>query len=114
MGGSSSTNQPGNYGSQGIPSASNAPGGRVYGCAWTDSAGNFWLFGGYGEATTANANGDLNDLWEYSNGQLTWIGGSNQAEQAGVYGTMGTPAPANVPGARWEAIGSLVAGKSSA
>jgi len=102
MGGSSATNQSGNYGTQGTPSPTNSPGARVYGCSWTDSAGNFWLFGGYGAAASI-LQGDLNDFWKYSNGEWTWIDGSNQTEQAGVYGTMGTPAPANFPGARWEA-----------
>ena len=44
----------------------------------------------------------LNDLWMYSisSGQWTWMSGSNVVNQIGTYGTLGTPAPANVPGAR--------------
>jgi N-acetylneuraminic acid mutarotase len=99
-GGSEQIDQPGVYGTQGTPSAGNAPGARVYANSWTDAAGNFWLFGGYGASSTA-AQGDLNDLWKYSNGQWTWVSGSNQTEQAGVYGTQGSAAVANVPGARW-------------
>jgi N-acetylneuraminic acid mutarotase len=33
-------------------------------------------------------------------GQWVWEGGSDTANASGVYGTQGTPAPANVPGAR--------------
>jgi hypothetical protein len=101
MGGSSTTDQPANYGTLGVPSASNSPGARGWPCSWTDSSGNFWLFGGYGEATTSIPQGYLNDLWEYSNGKWTWMGGSNQTAQPGVYGTMGASASANVPGGRW-------------
>ena len=102
MGGSNTIDQPGTYGTQGTTSAHNTPGARVWGCSWTDQAGNFWLFGGFG-ATPHNGQGDFNDLWQYTNGEWTWMGGSNQAEQPGAYGTMGTAAPSNIPGARWEA-----------
>src|SRR5581483_6911091 len=36
-------------------------------------------------------------------GLWTWIGGSDVAEQSGVYGTRGAGAPGNIPGARSEA-----------
>jgi hypothetical protein len=42
----------------------------------------------------------LNDLWKYSAGEWTWVGGSNLYAQPGVYGTETVPAPANIPGAR--------------
>ncbi len=103
MGGSSQVNQPGLYGTQGTPSANNTPGARVYSVSATDPSGNFWLFGGYGYASSGSQ-GDLNDLWKYSSGQWTWVSGSSQTEQAGVYGTEGTPAPGNVPGARYQAV----------
>src|SRR5437870_3031135 len=49
MSGPSATDQPGVYGTQGVPSPSNYPGARGWGeLSWTDSTGNFWLFGGYG------------------------------------------------------------------
>lgn len=101
VGGSQTADQPGIYGTKGAPSASNSPGSRVLACSWTDLSGDFWLFGGYGFASTS-AMGDFNDLWEYSNGQWAWMGGSSGTEQAGVYGTLGTSAPANFPGARWQ------------
>src|SRR5580704_8740444 len=68
--------QPGTYGTQGTPSASNVPGSRYQSVSSTDAAGNFWLFGGSG-ADWMGTYGDLNDLWKYSSGQWTWIGGSN-------------------------------------
>jgi hypothetical protein len=59
------------YGTFGIPSAGNHPGGRHYANSWTDTNGNFWLFGGLGSAAdivliSGSEAGDmLNDLWEY-------------------------------------------------
>jgi N-acetylneuraminic acid mutarotase len=91
--------QPGVYGTQGTASASNLPGARVASATWVDASGNLWLFGGDGIDSTTNL-GDLNDLWKYSSGEWTWMGGSDLAVQPGIYGTMGTPATGNIPGAR--------------
>jgi len=44
--------QPGVYGSLGVASASNIPGGRVGAISWTDSSGDLWLFGGNGYDST--------------------------------------------------------------
>jgi hypothetical protein len=101
--GANVVSQPGVYGTQGMPSASNVPGGRNSAVGWTDAAGNFWLFGGVGLATT-DTPGALNDLWEFSAGQWTWIGGSNLPQQPGSYGTLGVAAPGNIPGARSGAV----------
>jgi len=92
-------NQIGTYGTQGTPAPSNVPGGRYGAATWTDAAGNLWLFGGDGYDSTGTGGG-LNDLWKYSAGQWTWMGGSNLANQSGTYGSQGTPAAGNVPGAR--------------
>ncbi len=101
-GGANIVNQLGSYGAQGIVSLSNSPGGRAYSSTWTDAAGNFWLFGGYGLASTgAGVTGHLNDLWKYRNGEWTWMNGSNQTEQPGSYGTQGVAAPGNTPGGRY-------------
>ncbi len=92
---------PGNYGTMGVPSATNDPGVR-HGCAtWTDKQGNLWLFGGEGYDITPNED-LLNDLWKYdkSTNQWTWIKGSNTLNDPGNYGTMGVANPANNPGAR--------------
>jgi hypothetical protein len=98
QGGSQSTAKAGIYGQQGVPSPLNNPGARGGGMSWIDPAGNFWLFGGTAYIGLAS----LNDLWKYSGGQWTWVSGSNDPAQShpGVYGTMGVPDPANVPGSR--------------
>jgi N-acetylneuraminic acid mutarotase len=100
MNGSSTVNQAGTYGTEGTATPGNVPGAREVAAAWTDDAsGNFWLFGGFGYDSTGTA-GDLDDLWKYSGGEWTWMSGSNATNQAGTYGTKGTAAPGNVPGAR--------------
>lgn len=101
--GSSTPNQAGIYGTLGVAAAGNVPGARCQAVGWTDSAGNLWLFGGLGLDSTGSSQ-NLNDLWKYSGGEWTWMGGSNVGEQSGVYGTLGTPAPGNFPGARALAV----------
>ena len=103
MGGSSTPNQSGTYGVQGVAATGNIPGGRLAGVTWTDSSGYLWLFGGQAIDSTG-ATGLLNELWRYGAGQWAWMGGSNLINQPGFYGTQGTPAPANIPGAREQAF----------
>ncbi|MGD0681059.1 MAG: Ig-like domain repeat protein [Terracidiphilus sp.] len=64
MSGSSAGNQPGVFGTLGVPAAGNIPAGRYYSPSWIDGSGNLWLFGGLG--TSVNG-GDsyLNDVWVY-------------------------------------------------
>jgi hypothetical protein len=103
MSGSNTPNHNGTYGTQGTAAAGNIPGARTFAISWTDTSGNLWLFGGFGlDSAGTSGGGELNDLWKYniSSGQWTWISGSNLIGQAGVYGTLGTPATSNVPGAR--------------
>lgn len=104
MGGSNATDQPGSYRTQGVAAAGNSPGARLGAVSWRDAAGNLWLFGGTGY-DSAGAAGYLNDLWEYSGGAWTWVGGAKEINQGGTYGTQGTAAPGNFPGARADAIG---------
>jgi N-acetylneuraminic acid mutarotase len=99
VGGSSAPNQSGVYGTQGTAAATNLPGARCASLTWVDSAGNFWLFGGDGYDSAGNS-GFLSDLWKYSNGQWTWVSGPTLAAKAGSYGTLGTAALGNIPGAR--------------
>ena len=96
-------NQLGTYGTQGTSAPSNIPGARQNAITWVDKAGNFWLFGGYGYASTGGSN-LLNDLWEYSAGQWTWMSGLNVGGQPGIYGTLGQAALTNIPGARWGSV----------
>lgn len=86
------------------PKANPYPGARVNAVTWTDSSGNFWLFGVFGK-DGAGTLGFLNDLWKYSGGTWTFVSGSSLANQVGVYGTQGTPSASNVPGGRQEAAG---------
>jgi N-acetylneuraminic acid mutarotase len=104
MGGSDTTYQPGVYGTQGVPAGTNIPGAREQASCWTDSSGNFWLFGGNGYDENGNG-GLLNDLWEFNptTKQWTWVAGSRFNSEVGVYGTLGTPAALNAPGARSDA-----------
>jgi N-acetylneuraminic acid mutarotase/protein involved in polysaccharide export with SLBB domain len=103
MGGSSlqSGAQPGVYGTLGTAAPGNMPGGRSSAASWTDNQGNFWLFGGSGY-DSKGTNGTLNDVWEFnpSTNQWTWMGGSNIVWMSGIYGSLGTPAAGNIPGAR--------------
>ena len=103
MSGSNTINQAGTYGTEGAAAPGNIPGARDGAVSWTDTSGNFWLFGGYGYDSTGTKI-ELNDLWKYSNGEWTWMGGSNLGGQAGTYGTKGTAASSNVPGARALAV----------
>ncbi len=103
--GANVVNQFGTYGTMGTAAAANTPGARVNAVTWTDKSGDFWLFGGYGRSSAvADEEGDLNDLWNYSGGQWTWVGGSSQTEQPGIYGTKGVAASSNVPGGRYLAV----------
>jgi hypothetical protein len=102
VGGSDLRAQPAVYGVQGTASPSNTPGGRDGAVVWADSSGNVWLFGG--ETNGVYPFYDVNDLWKYSAGQWTWVGGSNQPNQAGSYGILGTASPSNIPTPRDGAV----------
>ncbi len=54
MGGESTFNASGIYGTKGVPSSDNMIGYRSASVGWLDEAGNFWLFSGSG----------INDLWK--------------------------------------------------
>jgi len=99
IGGPSTSNQSGIYGTMGVPSPANNPGARISAATWTDLAGNFWLYGGTGY-DSKGANNSLGDMWEYSNGEWTWILGSNSIQPNAVWGTLGVAAPTNYPGSR--------------
>jgi hypothetical protein len=92
----------GTYGTLGVGSTTNVPGGRFGAVSWTDSAGNLWLFGG----SLLYSNGQLNDLWKYapSTRQWTWVSGANTVNVPGTYGVLGTGATANIPGARYRPV----------
>jgi len=116
QGGSSTvgSGQVGVYGTLGKPAPANIPGGRKRTISWTDASGNSWLFGGEGYDSVGTG-GLLNDLWKFdptlgTNGEWAWMGGSviipysktgtSENGEAGIYGTLGTASPRNVPGGR--------------
>jgi hypothetical protein len=89
------------YGTLGVPAPDNQPGGREGSVGWTDNKEDLWLFGGY----------LLNDLWKFHipNNEWTWMGGSQPIipdiyGTSGIYGTLGKPDAANIPGSRWLAV----------
>jgi len=102
VGGSKTVGAPGSYGTQGTAAPGNVPGARYAAASWSDASGDLWVFGGYGMDSTGTA-GDLNDLWKYSSGHWTWMGGSNTAAASGTYGALGVAATGNTPGARYAA-----------
>ena len=120
MGGSSTTpacsnqeacGQTGTYGTLDSASTGNNPGARISPATWTASNGHLWLFGGTGFDSVGNY-GNLNDLWEFNPSTLewTWEGGSSVIPNSldsqgsvGIYGKLGTPSAANIPGGRSQA-----------
>ncbi len=98
--GANITNQWGTYGTQGTAAAVNSPGSRLSSAFWEDLSGNFWLFGGFGFATSST--GSLNDVWRYNpkTNQWAWMKGATTIAQNGTYGSMGVTAPTNIPGSR--------------
>ncbi len=98
--GSSQAGQAANYGTKGVPSASNVPSGRMNSVGWIDSSSNLFLLGGGNPSV-------LNDLWKYDpkTGLWTWVSGSTSTSQLGVYGLLGVGSSTNAPGGRSEAAG---------
>lgn len=103
--GSDAIDQLGVYGTRGEPDPENVPGARLETVSWVDASGAFWLFGGDG-LDFAGTIFKLNDLWKLDPATLewTWVDGSKVPGAAGVYGTLNTPAEANVPGARSRSV----------
>ncbi len=97
--GSNLGDQNASYGVMGVPSAANTPGGRSSALTWTDTSGNLWLFGGDGYGAPGQ-NSFFDDLWEFSNGEWTWVSGSQLAQPGSVYGVKGVPSASNTPGWR--------------
>lgn len=89
------------YGSLGVESPTNIPGGRIHAYNWMDAAGNFWYFGGDGFG--AGGAGQMNDLWFYNRGTNNWKwvwGGTNPGYYGGYGHPKGTAGPNNAPGGR--------------
>lgn len=106
MGGSSTGNVAGVYGTKGVAATSNFPGGRESAVGMTDPNGNLWLFGGYAYDSTGLLT-PINDLWKYtpSTNEWTWVSGDKLAGATGTYGTKGVADVTNVPSARFDMAG---------
>lgn len=97
MNGSPTAGVSANYGTKGVPAATNTPGSRREGNAtWVDADNNLWMFGGETSGFFRN------DMWKYdvSLGQWVWMAGSSQLNQAATYGTQGVADSLNVPSGR--------------
>ncbi len=90
-----------NYGTMGVPSPLNDPGGRVE-CksSWVDTQNNLWMFGG--QTTAIGAGSEMNDMWKYDIGsnQWTFMKGDMIGASVGNYGIKNVEDPANVPSGR--------------
>ena len=86
-------------GQKGTYTANGTPGARLGASSWFDSTGNFWLFGGDAVDSTGAA-GPINDVWEFSGTQWTWVGGSNTNDDPGDYGTENVTLSTNLPPSR--------------
>jgi len=88
----------------GIPSPNNSPGTRVLGCsAWTDDAGDLWLFGGNGW-DSLQEHGYFNDLWRYNIASNEWtrMAGSSSTNSPGIYGNLYQSSDSAIPPIRQE------------
>lgn len=123
IGGSSSPDAYGAYGTKGVPHSANMPGARAEGVAWFESISKeAWIFGGAGRTSNESgtsteglvaksdlvrSSGNMNDLWRYSIpiGMWTWMSGSNTTTGVnGAYGTINLPSGTNSPGSRYGAV----------
>lgn len=97
--GSDLADQPGTYGTKGVPAPANVPGARGGAVSWIDPDGGLWLFGGFARPYSGPI---FNDLWRFdpAANEWTWVSGSDAGAQTGVFGTKGVPDPANVPGSK--------------
>lgn len=98
-------NGPTNFGTQGVPSATNFPGAHSLGATtWTDLNNNLWLYAGVSGGWDAN-------MWKYNiaTGQWTWMKGPGSCSCYNPnYGTIKVAASTNEPGSRAEASASWV------
>lgn len=95
--GGSTINQTGNWGSMGVTSATTTPPSLFQTEFWTAQDGTLWMYGG--RDTDAH---EYAALWKYdpANNTWTWIKGPNTYSYEGNFGTMGVPAPSNLPPAK--------------
>jgi hypothetical protein len=107
MAGDSTEDSQGYFGVKGVGSSYNIPPNLKGATSWTDKNGNFWLFGGFSNDNSGNYQLNYNTLWEFNPGTLewTWVSGSDECCEFGIYGTKGFPSINNSPGSRGYATG---------
>ena len=95
IGGPSTTNSAGVYGTKGVADPTNIPPARSNGMTWV-SDGNFYLFGGLDD------NGDdyFNDFWKWDGTNWTYLAGAQGPVNDVGSGTLGQADPNNIPSAR--------------
>lgn len=105
--GESVANRNGIYGTKGVPSIANKPGGRANFTGWIDPANNVWILGGFECAVSGGCGAGGNDLWRYtpSTGGWMWASGESTTGGVGIYGTKGTPNIANTPAQNFSGAG---------
>lgn len=99
--GSSSVTAVSNFGTINSPSPTNVPGARTFHAMDIDpNTGIIYLFGGQG---TKDMTKSLNDLWKWdpTNSYWSWISGTQNANMAGSYGSLGVSSTLNTPGGRY-------------
>lgn len=105
--GSKASNQPGVYGTRGVPAPENTPGARTEAQTWSTPDGRLWLYGGngYGASVTTQT-GIMADLWRYDppSANWTWVRGDTDTSHAAIFGAQGISDTANTPGSRTGAV----------
>jgi hypothetical protein len=85
----------GYYGEMNVPSPLNNPPGRMIAVVWSDhETDSHYLFGG------ATGLDSLGDLWRYSDGNWTWIGGTTELNYLGNYIDYGVVNSSSLPHSR--------------
>ncbi len=100
MTGTKAANDTGNFGIQGVDSASNRPPSLAWGTSsWVDLKGNLWMFGGCINNSSSYVQ---SNLWKYdiAANEWTWVNGPGLIINMGIYGTQGVPDAANYPPGR--------------
>ena len=92
-----------NYGSMGVASSSNYPGGR-FGAAYGQAPnGDLYMYGGYGVDEAKNV-GLLGNLWKFDGQNWTWLSGDKLMNQQSVRTSSPrvTPVSTTRPGGRFQ------------
>ena len=88
-----------NYGTLNVETSSNLPPARGTYTRWQDANDNFYIFGGLG-----GNNYRYNDVWRYNtiNNRWTWVGGSSNPSDVGLYTQKCVSGNNAAPSARYE------------